>query len=1006
MLTANESEAQSPPTRQVRRNAEREAAKAADTHAKNTTKIEAELQATLSYLPDSGEVADLIDAVLSEDLFLEADAIAMREAAAAMRAGTMPAGVGYAAMLRALRLGPCIERALASLDARYEPHDVVELRALKPDGHAVSFSGRLGHERDQMAAFIHRNLGRRNIYHGINLRRIELAGTVDAADASDVIGRRHVVLDLDNKDAPVTDPNWTQLIQSLSHSSQLILDTGNGTHIWFSIDPIEGADVAPTTASVAAAMEAIGADNMADLPRIARLPFTINIPTKTKRPRGAKLSLVRIRQVFNPQARRWRLSDLTRHLQDMAQQLGLPGKQSSANGNTKKDHSTSASSLPPELRRVPALNLLTAALALLPNTDRMDRDVMVGLFHAVKGASNGTGFETEARDAALAWAGCYPGSDHDHDAQTYDGIREALYAGWSHVRGMLGEYNPAGLAQIDDMEAPFRIEAARAAFRNPDADRQLREQGIEPVRGDVANGNTTPQTSVSEHDASTAAMPSKGGKKNRAEAAIEYLINVLHAEFFNSPDGKLWVRVLGHIYQVSEKGSNRAIVSVLVKRGHSVIGNAQSELRDHMVARAMAGSTHEVSYRQTQIMDNGSPVEAVLNLMDPDGSGVRITSATWSVEPLSAIDRVRMTARSGSLPLPRPVRAGDGVRFFERLRRHTPLATVQKLDDARDVGVQHEATVLMFLMAQLIRTGAVPHLVLSAEQGSGKTTFARRLKSLVDPDKADVVPTLPDNDADLFAIVGTQTVVVVDNASSLKAPDQFAALSTGAAIAKRALYTDDERAIFNARTSIIFTTVLDNITKRPDVRDRMLRIETPRIDPKKRKTEAELDAAWAAERPHLLADLLDIASRALARLPAVKAASDAGLLPPLPRLADAALVAEAAAQVAGWKPGLLLEAINEMRSSDAARQLEDDPYAVRVRTLLEQAPGRTWTGTAQDLVVALQVLGGPELPRYASMSAALMSMAERIERPLRETWNIETVKQRTKHRRIITLRML
>lgn len=1014
MLSTPAREIQNLPSRQARRAAEREAAKAANATIKDAARAEAELRAMFGYVPDAAEVAGVIDAALIEKLLLDADATWMKDTAAALRAGTVPAAVGYALMLAALRRGPAGERALATLDALCGPDDVIELRVLSlRDGEgAVSFNGRPGHERGQMAARIREHNGQRNFYRSINSHRAALAGSAAAAKADDVVGRRYVVLDFDNKDAPDADPNWTRTVAALSPDAALVVNSGNGTHVWLAVEPVEGADVAATTAPLAGAMAALGADNMADPPRIIRLPFTINIPTKAKRARGAKLALAHVVQGPNPDATRWSVPDLVQHLHDEAKRLGLPGRQK-GRGNGTVGATVGTAPLPPEMRRVRALALLEAALALLPNNESMGRDVMVQLFHYVWGAADGTGFEAEARDAALAWAARWPGGDPDHDERTYDGIRDARFAGWPHIMAMLREHNPAGFAQIEAMEAPYRAEAARAAFDGPDAEQQLRDQGIYPARGDVANDNAPPQSSVSvsasapEPDAAAApASPGKQGKQNRAEAAIAHLLNVLHAEFFNSPDGKLWVQVLGHVYQVSEKGSNRAIHSLLVKRGHVLTGGAKDELRDLMVARAMAGPTHEVFYRQTEIMAAGKPVAAVLNLMDADANGVRIMATGWNVEPLSVIAGVRMTTRSGSLPLPRPVPAGDGVGFFERLRRHVPLAPVQHRDDPMDAGVQQNATALMFLLAQVFRPGAAPHMLLSGGQGSGKTTAARRIKSVVDPDTAAVVTSLPDNDADLYAIMGSQTVVVVDNASGLKAPDQIAALATGAAVAKRELYTDSGRTVLSAKTSLLFTTVLDGITQRADVRDRMLRLELSRIDPRKRRIEADLDAAWEADRAHLLADLLDLAAGALARLDAVKIASEAGLLPPLPRLADAALVAEAAAQTAGWKPGVLLGAINDMRSTDAERQLEDNPYAVRVRVLLEQAPGRTWTGTIQALVKALRFMDGPEWGRPGNDARAVMSMAQRIEPLMQDAWSIETVKQRTKLARTITLRIV
>lgn len=1002
--------ARKPPTpisRQVRRATEREAEKSANSFAKDAGH---EIKNALGYIPDAAEVADIIDATLHAGLLLELDAARMRKAGEGLRAGKMPPPVAYASILGAINCGIAAEQALTSLEALYAPDDVIELRALAPTGGAVSFNGRLKRDRNGLLSFIREHNGSRNLYLSINPRHADMAGTARPASADQAVMRRHVVLDFDNKDAPSADPDWTRTVTALSTDAAMVVRSGNGTHVWFAIDPVDGADVATTTAPLAGAMAALGADNMADPPRIIRLPFTINIPTPTKRSRGAKLALAYVQAQAQGTVSARPVADLVEYLRTQAVSLGLPGKQGVVGSlNAGQGGKSSGIQFPPEMLRAPAIELLTSAIALLPNNDNMDRDTMVHLFHAVKGAAEGTGFEAEARDAALAWAGSWTGSDADHDARAYDGIRHT-HTGWQHVRAMLGEHNPAGIAQINVKEAPYVSAAARAAFSGPDAEQGLAEQGYSRPLLDVANDNDK-SSAPAEFSTSAAEvaseLPGKAGKKVRpAEAAMQFLRNTLHAEFFNAPDGKLWVRVLGHVHSVSEKVLNRTVYALLVKGGYVLLGGAKDELRDLMVASAIVGATHRVFYRQTEIMAGGKPSAAILNLMDADADGIEVTAAGWRVRPLSAIAAVRMTNRAGSLPLPRPVRANDGLGFIARLRRHVPLAQVQNPDDLADAGVQQDAVALMFSLAQVVRPGAVPHLLLSGAQGAGKTTAARRFKSVLDPDAASVVSSLPDNDADLFAIMGTQTVVVVDNVSSMKAPDQIAALATGAAVVKRELYTDSGRAALSAKTSIAFTTVLEGITQRADVRDRMLNLELARIDLGKRRTEAELEAAWENDQPSLLADLLDLAAGALKRFDAVKAASDAGLLPPLPRLADAALIAEAAAQEAGWKPGVLLAAINNMRASDSQRQLEDHPYAVRVRALLEQAPGRAWTGTAQELVRALDFHPGPDWGRSRNNVSAIMSMAQRIGPLMRDEWGIETIKERTTAKRTITLRLL
>lgn len=133
--------------------------------------------------------------------------------------------------------------------------------------------------------------------------------------------------------------------------------------------------------------------------------------------------------------------------------------------------------------------------------------------------------------------------------------------------------------------------------------------------------------------------------------------------------------------------------------------------------------------------------------------------------------------------------------------------------------------------------------------------------------------------------------------STLRDPDLLSALATGAASQQRELYSNGGRVVFRLKLSLIFTTVLTNVTKRPDLMDRALRLELPALDRSDRRTEAELSADWDADLPYLLADLFDHAAAALARVNAVRFMSESGLIAPPPRLADAALLADGTIRV-------------------------------------------------------------------------------------------------------------
>lgn len=200
------------------------------------------------------------------------------------------------AVLDALRAGPTAGLALEAIALGFAPGDVIELRALDPaGGGGLSICERLDNPegRAALGAFIREHLGVRNLYVGCNPRRPDMAGTTQAASAGDVPVRRNIVLDLDLKDAQPTDPDWTRTVEALRSEldPMLVLNSGNGFHVWLPIEPLSGPEVAASTAPISAAMTRLGADNIADPPRIVRLPFTLNLPNAKKRERGAIVRL-------------------------------------------------------------------------------------------------------------------------------------------------------------------------------------------------------------------------------------------------------------------------------------------------------------------------------------------------------------------------------------------------------------------------------------------------------------------------------------------------------------------------------------------------------------------------------------------------------------------------------------------------------------------------------------------------------------------------------------------
>ena len=186
-------------------------------------------------------------------------------------------------------------------------------------------------------------------------------------------------------------------------------------------------------------------------------------------------------------------------------------------------------------------------------------------------------------------------------------------------------------------------------------------------------------------------------------------------------------------------------------------------------------------------------------------------------------------------------------------------------------------------LAVLRNKGPYPALVLSGEQGSAKSTFSAILRALLDPNTAPL-RALPREDRDLFIAASNGHVLAFDNVSGLPAwiSDTLCRLATGGGFAVRQLYTDQDEVLFDAARPVILNGIEDIVT-RPDLADRAVFLTLEPIPEERRRPEAELWAAFEAERARILGVLLDAVVEGLKRLPDTH-------LPKLPRMADFALV--------------------------------------------------------------------------------------------------------------------
>lgn len=301
---------------------------------------------------------------------------------------------------------------------------------------------------------------------------------------------------------------------------------------------------------------------------------------------------------------------------------------------------------------------------------------------------------------------------------------------------------------------------------------------------------------------------------------------------------------------------------------------------------------------------------------------------------------------------------GDGLPFI-RSPRMRPMCAPENggtIDELRAfANVESDADfylIVAWLIGALRERGPYPILVLNGQQGTGKSSLARLLRSLVDP-TSPAIQGPPKDEAGLIVTAQNCHLLTLDNLSFIDAAlsDALCRLATGGGFAVRQLHTDKDENIFDGARPIMVNGI-PTLAERADLAERAITIKLVPIADDARRPEAEIDAEWERARPRVFGALCTTLSVALANFPATRLARS-------PRMADFARWMVAAEPGLGWQAGTFeaAYAVNRQESVDLA--FESDLVAVAVRAFVEKLDNegaRSWEGTATELLTELDAV--------------------------------------------------
>jgi len=424
-------------------------------------------------------------------------------------------------------------------------------------------------------------------------------------------------------------------------------------------------------------------------------------------------------------------------------------------------------------------------------------------------------------------------------------------------------------------------------------------------------------------------------------------------DLFHSPDRQPFATVsLGQFNAtMSMRSHDFALLLRRLFYEHTGTGIGSQALADavgNLEAKAIFdGTEHLVFVRVAQSPDG----LIYLDLANEAWEAVEISPTGWRV---ISNPPVKFRRAPGMLALPHPALGGSLSALGPFV--NVPDETAWRLAVA-------------WLVAAARPRGPYPILVLQGEQGSAKSTLARVLRAVVDPNTA-ALRSEPREVRDLMIAATNGWVIALDNLSHLSVglSDALCRLATGGGFATRVLYTDAEEVLFDAMRPTILNGI-EEFATRGDLADRALILQLPSIPDEGRRPEDQFWQDFAAALPAILGGLLDAVSAALRNRPGVR-------LPRVQRMADFAYWVVAAEPALGWRPGSFLAAYDRNRTAATENTLDASPIASYVRELAALG----WEGTAAELLAELTSRGGEESRRQKGWPAGAQSLSNALRR--------------------------
>lgn len=322
------------------------------------------------------------------------------------------------------------------------------------------------------------------------------------------------------------------------------------------------------------------------------------------------------------------------------------------------------------------------------------------------------------------------------------------------------------------------------------------------------------------------------------------------------------------------------------------------------------------------------------DLNDEDRQVVRVTAEGWEIVTEYDVLFYRNKTMASQVA---PVFVGGDISMLDKYYRFKN----------KDDRLLHYVSLITKLLPQISH----PLDVVYGVKGASKTTTLRKDKSLIDPDRCDIIG-LPKTKDDLAIMLDKHYFLCLDNITNISSEisDLLCIACTGGVHVKRKLYTNDDEVILEFKQPVSMSGI-NVVATKPDLLDRCLLQELDQILTSERITEAKMWVEFNTEKAAVLGMIFTVLSKAIEVFPSIE-------LDDIYRMSDFTEWGYAVAEAAGIGGQRFLDAYanNQSRANDEA--VASHPVASAVIALM--ANKTSWYGNASDLLTDLTAIANVE----------------------------------------------